>query len=69
MSRADIEQMTHDIHKAIADAREEVRRTKRVAPYLCPEYIRLQHAITKLQAAQKEYDDALRAWDRLGVHP
>ena len=61
--------MSHDPEGFLSQfdkAREEMKRAKTRSPYLFPQYLRLRRAKDALEAAQKEYDEAEAAWNRVG---
>ena len=52
--------------KVVADAKRSLRRMKKCAPHLYPEYIEMLHAKAALVRAKEKYLEAKKRWEQLG---
>lgn len=55
-----------DAQHAVAEAKKHIKAMKRIAPYLFPQWSRLQEAKAAMNAAKSELKRAEAAWKALG---
>jgi hypothetical protein len=55
------------LRQQITEARRHIRKLKRAAPYIFPEWQRLKNAERQVEVSRKELEAARKAWRQVGA--